>query len=124
LKFIDTNVIVRAFTQNEDSEKCKTLLNSQFVTNTLCLVEAQHMIATIKGNKKIAADAIKSLFRGDAIIAGFDKNLLFQSYRRIGQYDLNIFDLIAYLTAIINHCSEFVSYDKDFDNLEIKRTEP
>ena len=47
-----------------------------------------------------------------------------ESFKRIDKYNLNIFDLINYVTALINNCSEFVSYDKHFDNLEIKRVEP
>ena len=44
---------------------------------------------------------------------------------RIDKYNLNIFDLINYVTALINNCQEFVSYDRHFDKLAwVKRIEP
>ncbi len=123
-RFIDTNVIVKAFTDNEDKEKCRNILFEDFVTNTLCLVEAQHSISIIKNNKIYASDCIKSLFKSKGNIVQLDKNLLFESFKRIEKYSLNIFDLINYATALIYNCLEFVSYDKHFNNLEIKRAEP
>lgn len=122
--FIDANVIIKAFTDNKDKEKCRNLLQEPFVTNTLCLVEAEHGISVIKKSKSYAANCIKSLFKSDSTIVDLDRNLLFESFKRIEKYELAIFDLINYITALINNCEEFISYDKDFDNLEIKRAEP
>ena len=122
--FIDANVIVKAFTDNEDKEKCRNFLNEEFITNALCLVEAQQAISKINGNKLYAANCIKSLFKSSAIILQLDKNLLFEAFKRIERCNLNIFDLIHYATALTNHCAKIISYDKDFDNLEIKRAEP
>lgn len=124
MKFIDANVIIKAFTDNEDKQECRTALHEDFLTNTLCLVESQHAIFIIKNNKTYAADCIRSLFKSRGIIIQLDKNLLFESFRRIEKYSLNIFDLINYVTALVNNCSEFVSYDRHFDDLEIKRVEP
>jgi len=123
-KFIDTNVIIKAFTDNEDKERCRKAMLQEFITNSLCLVEAQHTISLIKNNKIYASTCIKSLFKSNAIIIDLNRNLLFESFKRLIKYDLNIFDLINYVTALIYNCSEFVSYDKHFDNLEIKRVEP
>ena len=123
-RFLDANVIIKAFTDNKDKEKCRKVLLEEFVTNALCLVESQHAISIIKNNKKYASDCIKSLFKSNGVIVELDKNLLFESFKRIEKYDINIFDLINYVAALINNCSEFVSYDKHFDNLEIKRVEP
>ena len=122
--FIDANVIIKAFTENIDKEKCRRILFEDFVTNTLCLVEAQHAISIIKNDKRYASECIKSLFKSNGIIIQLDKNLLFESSKRIEKYDLNIFDLINYTSALIMNCSEFVSYDNHFDGLEIKRVEP
>lgn len=123
-QFIDANIIIKAFTDNEDKEKCRNALSEDFITNTLCLVEAQHAISIIKDNKIYASNCVKSLFKSNCIIIQLDKNLLFESLRRIEKYKLNIFDLINYVTALINNCSEIISYDKDFDDLEIKRVGP
>jgi len=122
--FIDANIIIKAFTDNGDKDECRKILSEDFVTNTLCLVEAQHSISIIKNNKIYASDCIKSLFKSQGVIVELDKNLLFESFRRITKYNLNIFDLINYVTALLNNCSSFVSYDKHFENLEIKRIEP
>ncbi|MBI2652306.1 PIN domain-containing protein [Candidatus Woesearchaeota archaeon] len=124
INFIDANVIIKAFTDNDDKDKCRKILSEDFVTNTLCLVEAQHSISIIKNDKIYASNCIKSLFKSRGIIVELDKNLLFESFRRITKYNLNIFDLINYVTALLNNCSVFVSYDRHFDNLEIKRFEP
>ncbi|MEK6861323.1 MAG: PIN domain-containing protein [Nanoarchaeota archaeon] len=123
-QFLDANVIIKAFTDNEDKEVCRRILSEDFVTNMLCLIEAQHAISMIKDNKIYASNCIKSLFKSNNAIIQLDKNLLFESFKKLEKYNLNIFDLIHYITALINNCSEFVSYDKHFDNLEIKRVEP
>lgn len=122
--FLDANVIIKAFTENKEKENCRRVLHEPFVTNTLCLVEAQHGIALIKKNKTYASDCIRSLFKADGVIIQLDKNLLFESFKRIEKYQLNTFDLINYITALIYNCSAFVSYDTDFDGLELKRVEP
>ena len=122
--FVDANIIIKAFTENNDKEKYKKVMFEDFITNSLCLVEAVDVISIIKNNKIYAVNCIKSLFKRNITIVELDKNLLFESFKRIDKYNLNIFDLINYVTALINNCQEFVSYDKDFDNLEIKRVEP
>lgn len=124
MRFVDANIIVNAFVSSENRDKCRKVLRNGFVTNTLCLVEAQHSISIIMGDGLYAASCIRSLFKGGGVIVPLDRNLLFESFRRVGRYRLNVFDLIHYVTALANNCSEFVSYDTDFDGLEIRRTEP
>ena len=122
--FIDANIIVKAFTRNKDREKCRDVLYEDFVTDALCLVEAQHAIYAISGDRIHASDSVKSLLRTGCLIVDLDRNLLFESFKRTGKYNLNTFDLIHYVAAMFNNCSELVSYDKDFDNLEVRREEP
>ena len=122
--FIDANVIVKAFFNNPDKDSCRNLLQEVFVTNMLCLVEAQKILSVIKNDRIYAADCIKSLLKRSGIIVQLDTNLLFESLKRTEKYNLDPFDLIHYTTALLKNCSEFVSYDTDFDNLEIKRIEP
>lgn len=122
--FIDSNVIIKAFTENNDKEKCRKILYEKIITTSLCLVEAQYSISLIIDNKILASHCIKSLFKRNVSIVPLDKNLLFESFKRINKYNLNIFDLINYVTALINNCQEFISYDRHFDGLEIKRVEP
>ena len=122
--FIDSNVIIKAFTENNDKEKCRKILYGESITTSLSLVEAQHGISLIIGNKILASHCIKSLFKRNVTVIPLDKNLLFESFKRIDKYNLDIFDLINYVAALISNCQEFVSYDKHFNNLEIKRVEP
>ncbi|MAG16039.1 hypothetical protein CMO88_03180 [Candidatus Woesearchaeota archaeon] len=122
--FVDANVIIKAFIDNEDKDKCRSLLYDEFTTDTLCLVEAHEAISRINKNQEHASNCIKSLFKLNSSIVQLDQNLLYMSFKAPIKKSLNTFDLIHYVAAIINNCSEFVSYDKDFNNLEIKRIEP
>jgi predicted nucleic acid-binding protein len=122
--FIDSVVLIKAFTENPDKLKCRRILSEKFVTNTLCLVEAHHFIFLISKSKTHAALSLKSLFKSDCVVVDLNKNLLFEAFKKSEKYKLDTFDLINYVTALLNNCSEIVSYDKDFDNLEIKRVEP
>ena len=124
MQFVDSNVIIKAFTNNSEKENCRRVLSEEFITNAICLVEAHHAISIIRKDKDYATNSIKSLFKNQGLIIDLDKDLLFEAFRRIEKYDLNIFDLINYAAALIHNCSKFVSYDKDFDDLEIKRVEP
>ena len=123
-EFIDANVIVKAFTENEEAKACRDALQNDFVTTMLCLVEAQHIISRITKDKVYASNSVKSLLRGSGAILDLDRNLLFETLKRIEKYNLSIFDLVSYVASLLNNCSEFISYDKDFDGLEIKRVEP
>ena len=122
--FVDSTILIKAFTENRDKHECRGIIYQKFVTNTLCLVEAHHFISLISKSKTHAAMSIKSLFKNDCIVVDLDKNLLFEAFKRIEKYNLDTFDLVHYTTALLDNCSEIVSYDRDFDDLEIKRVEP
>ena len=124
MRLVDANIMVNAFTNNTENEKCRRLLKEFFVTNTLCLVEAQHIIANITSDRSYAADCIRAILRSNATIVPLDEPLLFEALKQIGRYGLNIFDLIHYTTAKLHECAEIVSYDADFDMLDIERIEP
>ena len=122
--FVDSNIIVKAFTENNDKDKCRKILNENFITDALCLIEAHKSITTIKDSKTYSTKCIKALFKGQGKIIDLNANLLFEALKRIEKYNLDIFDLVHYTTALLNNCSGFVSYDKHFNDLEIKRIEP
>ena len=124
IPFVDSVVLIKAFTENPDKEKCREVLSEKFVTNSLCLVEAHNLISLISKSKIHATLSIRSLFKKDCIIVDLGKNLLFEALKRSEKYQLDSFDLINYTTALINNCSEIISYDHDFNNLELKRAEP
>jgi len=122
--FVDANVIVKAFTKNSDATQCRAVLRQQFVTNSLCLVEAQYALRIITNDHAFAANCIKSLFKDTGLIVPLDKNLLFEAIKRTGKNNLEEFDLIHYTTAMMHECTSIASYDRDFDGLEIERIEP
>src|SRR3989338_551447 len=121
--FVDANVIIKAFTDNPEKGKCGKVLLHPFITNTLCLAEAAVSLSNILG-KKDASQCIKSVLRSDAKIIAIDEIIFFEALKRIDKYPLSMFDLIHYTTAMLHQCSVFVSYDKDFDRLELPRREP
>jgi predicted nucleic acid-binding protein len=122
--FIDANVIVNAFTENKERKQCRAVISGAFVTDCLCLVEAYNFIAKISKSMEHASESVKSLFSGPGTIVQLDKNLLYLGLKAARDSRFNIFDSIHYAAALLNNCSEIVSYDRDFDNLPIKRTEP
>ncbi|HLD04129.1 MAG TPA: PIN domain-containing protein [Candidatus Nanoarchaeia archaeon] len=122
--FVDANVMVKAFTENPDKEKCIRCLKKDFMTDALCLVEAEDVISIIKKDHAYASSCIKSLLKSSAVILPVGVTLLFESSKRVDKYKLDAFDRIHYVAALLNNCTEFISYDKDFDGLEIKRIEP
>ncbi|MBI5393569.1 PIN domain-containing protein [Candidatus Woesearchaeota archaeon] len=123
MKFIDSNVLIYAFTNNSKSEECINIIhNEQCVINTLVLVEVYTKLRVIV-NQQYARNVTKSLFKKDnLLIVNLDIFLFFEALKRQQKYNqLEIFDLIHYTTALLYNCSSIVSNDGDFDNLEIPR---
>ena len=123
MDFIDSTVIILAFTPNNKKEKCREILEGGGIVNSLILAEAHYNIEKITKDKNLATDAIKSVLNKFEIVA-LDHNLLFEALRRAEKYNLRIFDLIHYVTALLKGCSSIISHDKHFDGLEIKRKKP
>ena len=125
-KFVDSDVIIFASTSNPKQDLCFKFIKTENITiNSLVLVECLSKIATITKNKDFAVRTIKAIYNsGNIEIVDLNKNLFFEAMKRFGRYDLKISDLIHYTTALLSGCSSIVSYDTDFDNLEIKREVP
>ena len=123
MRFIDAMIITLAFTRNDKSEECRNAIRKGGIVNALVLAEAHYNIENITKNKILAKKSIKSIL-GRLDVVAVDQNLLFESLRRAEKYNLKIFDLIHYTTALLKGCSSVLSYDKHFNNLEIKREEP
>ncbi|MBI2559166.1 PIN domain-containing protein [Candidatus Woesearchaeota archaeon] len=123
--FVDSNVMIYAFTNNDRKEECRSFLSQEnLVTNTLVLLESYAKISTIN-SEEYSANAIKGVLGlGNITIVDFTSNLLFESLRRSQKYALKISDLVHFTTALLNNCSQMISYDKHFDGLEITRSEP
>lgn len=123
--FLDSNIIIYAFTKHPNSEKCRELLvREELIANTLVLLESYAKLTTIT-NQVHAEKTIRGLLGlGNLMIVDFDNNLFFESVKRNRKYKLKISDLVHYATALLNNCGKIISYDKHFDNLEISRVEP
>lgn len=120
--FLDANIIVNAFFENKDQERCRQVLSEEFVTDMLCLAEAQDALTAIIKNREQATFWVKSVFKANGIVLDIDKNILIESFKHLDR--LRVLDAIHYAAALLNGCSEFLSYDKDFNTLSIKRVEP
>jgi predicted nucleic acid-binding protein len=125
-KLVDSDVIVFAFSNNPRKDACRKLIEAENITiNTLILLESFSKVATITKDNALAESMAKLFYTADNIeIIDFDANLFFEALKRSGKYRLKISDLVHYTTALLNSCSSIISYDRDFDNLEIKRIEP
>ena len=124
MRFIDSNIIAYAAYNNEQQNHCQDLLqNENNVTNTMALVEAFNIIE-YQVSREAALIAIKSLLRSSTVIVNIDVNIIFEALKRSLQYKrLKFLDLVHYTTALLHHCDTMISYDHDFDNLEIPREE-
>lgn len=125
-KFVDSDIIVFAFTVNPLQDNCYNFITNESITiNTLVLLESFSKIGTITKSKKLALKGIKALYNAENVeIVNLDINLFFEAVKRSDKYNLKISDLIHHTTALLKGCSSIVSYDRHFDKLEIGRVEP
>lgn len=124
-RFIDSNVIIFAFTNSNQKQECRNLLTQEnLISNTLILLESYAKIATIN-SETYARDAIRGILSlGNIKVIDFTNNLFFESIKRSQKYKLKISDLVHYTTALFYNCNQIISYDKHFNDLDIKRVEP
>lgn len=123
MKFFDSNVLAYAFYSNEHTEQCQQLLKNGGVVDTFNLIEAFYIIEQ-ETTKQQAIKALRTLLKLNLKIIDVDVNLVFEATKRSEKSKLKIFDLIHYTTALLNNCDVIMSYDTDFNNLEIPREEP
>ena len=123
MKFIDSNILAYAFYENEFQENSRNVIRNGGVTDTLCLIEAFNIIE-MQTSREIAAKSIRGLLRADLMIINTDINAVFEALKRsLGCKKLKFLDLVHYTVAVLNNCEAIVSYDGDFDQLEIPREE-
>ena len=123
MKFLDSNILAYAFYENAHLEKCQYAVSEGGVTDAFNLIEAFFIIEK-ETNRERAQKSIKSLLKSNIHIVEVDINAIFESLKRIDRLKLSIFDAIHYTCALLSGCSSILSYDSDFDGLEIKREEP
>ena len=124
-KFIDSNVIIFAFTNSSQKQECRNILTEEnLITNTLVLLESYAKITTIN-SEVYARTTIRSILSlANIKVMDFTNNLLFESVKRSQKYKLKISDLVHFTTALLHNCNEIISYDGHFYGLDIKRVEP
>ncbi len=122
--FVDANVIAKAFVVNPDQEPCLSILHKEFITDMVCLLEAKNVISRISGSREYAADSIRSVLKSNCIVIPVDSIIFASCLKSYAHNALDAFDSMHYTIALLNGCSEIISYDKDFDDLAIKRTQP
>lgn len=123
MKYIDSNILAYAFYDNEYTTKCQQAINDGGLTNTLNLIEAFFIIEK-ETTRERAAISIKGLLKSNIEIIDVDINLIFESLKKANESRLSVFDLVHYATASSHNCTSILSYDDDFDNLNIPREEP
>lgn len=122
--FIDSNILAYAFYDNERKDKCQQIIRKGGLINTVNLIEAYNIIQS-EVSREHATKSIKSLLKSNLIIANVDTNSVFEALKRtLKNTNLKFADMIHYSCAIVNNCSAIISYDRDFDNLDIPREEP
>jgi predicted nucleic acid-binding protein len=104
--------------------KCQNAIMEGGLVDTFNLTEAFFVIEKETGSREAAQKAVKGLLKSSLIIAEVDVNIVFEALKRAARLKLSIFDLVHYSCALVNGCDSIISYDKDFDNLDIPRIEP
>jgi predicted nucleic-acid-binding protein len=120
--FIDSNIIAYSFYDNPRKDVCRKAIFDGGITDSVALIEAFNIIE-YQTDREHATDCIKSLLKSNLSIISTDINVIFETLKRT-KTKLRFIDLIHFTSASISNCSYIVSYDKDFNNLEIKRKEP
>lgn len=124
MRFLDSNIFAYAFYENEHQEKCQQAIREGGITNTIVLVEAFNIIEWQTGREN-ATKVIRGLLKSNIHIVDGNMNLIFETLKRAEKYKrLKFMDLLHYTTALTQACESILSYDSDFNNLEIKREEP
>lgn len=123
MNLLDSNIIAYAFYENEKQEQCQQALRKGGIINTVTLLEAFNIIEH-EMNREHARDAIKSILKTNITIVTTDINLIFETLKRTEKTTLRFIDLLHYTTALLHNCETILTYDKDFNNLDIPREEP
>lgn len=123
MKFIDSNIIAYSFYQNEFQDNCQTIIKEGGIIDVLNLIESFNIIE-FETDRETATTSIKSLLKSNIKIIDIDINIIFEALKKAQKYKkLKFIDLIHYVVASLNSCETIVSYDTDFNNLDIPRKE-
>ena len=90
-----------------------------FVCSFLKVVTLISRIGIIRAHELSRSLRLRSWMSVDV-----DVNIVFEAIKHSGRHQLRMNDLTHYTVACLMDCEAFVSYDTDFDRLEIPREEP
>ena len=127
MRFIDTNILVHAFTFGPRKGACMEVLKGDecFVSSPLILSELFSILFRITKNKQFCHSIITEIIKNPQFsFVSIDKNIAFEAVSHMNKYDLHFNDACHYATAVACGCEAIVSYDKDFDGMPLKRIEP
>lgn len=123
MRFIDSNIMAYAFYQNERQENCQNILRGGGITDTIALAEAFNIIE-FESSRNMAIIAVRSILRSNIEIVDLNVNTIFEALKKADTYKkLKFIDLLHYTVVSLKKCESIMSYDKDFDGLEIVRVE-
>ncbi|GEM_PF-1189749 len=124
MKFLDSNILAYAFYDNKMREGSQQAIKDGGMINTINLVEAFNIIE-FETTRERATEAVKGLLKSHLKIIDVDLDLIFEALKRNQKYKhLKFNDLVHYVSALAHNCESIVSFDRDFDKLEIRREEP
>jgi len=130
---LDTNIFVRFFVKEDEKSfnECYTLLDKvqrnliKAVTNTLVIAEVVWLLKSYyKLDRQTISMIVKAIncFNGLKIISNYELNLAAGIFQ---DYNLKFVDaLIATIPQIFTKKWTIISYDKDFDQIDVVRKEP
>ena len=121
-QFLDTDVIASAFFEGERKDDCQRASRQGGVTDALVLIEAFNVIERITDRDR-AIRAIKALLRSDLTVVPLSDSTVFDTLKQ-AKRKLKVADLFHYTCAKLEACSAIVSYDRDFNGLDIPRKAP
>ncbi len=122
MNFLDSNVLAYAFYSNEHTQRCQEIIRQGGVINTINLVEAYNVLS-FETNTERATAAIKELLKSNLTVVPVDLTLVFETLKRTGKFErLKFIDLLHYVTSLLSACTTIVSFDSDFDGLDIPRS--
>ena len=130
--FLDANIFVYAFTKVDLAKRdaCRSLLlraeggKESFVTDYLALVEAFQHVSRL-ATKAEAQGAFRQLLSLEGFsLVPLGNTLFFEAMKSYTSSSLQFADHVHFTTAKMSAAQHIFSYDKDFDNLDIRRVEP
>ncbi len=123
MRFIDSTILSYAFYQNPHQIESQKVLEGEGITDSINLIEAFNVIENVT-NRETAIKSIRAVLRSHLQVIPVDGKIVFEAMKRGQKYKrLRFIDLIHYTIALLMNCSSIVTYDKDFNDLEIPRDE-